>query len=149
MHLEDSTMPTSGKVAELEKIADSWVQRADDLENRLRRNNIHILGLTEKTEGQNPCEFIKKWLRDTHPTAQFSSAFAIEQAHRVPARSPPPGAPLCPFLARFLSSKDRDAALQTARKLPEIKYNSTTICIFPDFSAALQKNRATFGNIKR
>lgn len=40
--LEDMTTPMPAKITELEKAADS---RADDLENRLRRSNLRILGL--------------------------------------------------------------------------------------------------------
>lgn len=107
------------------------------------------MGFPEKTEGENLCGFMEQWLKDTFPAAHLSSAFAVEQAHRVPTRPPPLGAPPCPLLARLLSSRDRDAILQAARKLPGIKYNNTSISIFPDFSAALQKTRATFMNVKR
>lgn len=147
--LEDTTAPIPLKVMELEKAAAAWVQRADDLENRLRRNNLRILGLPERSEGQHPCDFTERWLKELLPEAHFSNLFAVERAHRVPARPPPPGAPPRPFLARMLSSKDRDAALQAARKIPELKYNGTSISIFPDFSAALQKIRATFTDVKR
>lgn len=147
--MEDAVAPIHPKVAELEKVANSWVQRADDLENRLRRNNLRILGLPERTEGQHPCEFMEQWLKELLPDARFSPLFAIERAHRVPARPPPPGAPPRPLLARLISSKDRDAALQAARKTPELKYNGASISIFPDFSAALQKTRATFTDVKR
>lgn len=146
-HVEDVTTPILAKVVELEKAANSWVQRADDLENRLRRNNLRILGLPERSEGQHPCEFIERWLKELLPEAQFSPLFAVERAHRVPARPLPPGAPPRPFLARMLSSKDRDAALQAARKIPELKHNGASISIFPDFSAAPQKLRAT--DVKR
>lgn len=148
-HLEDTTVPVTAKVSDLEKVAESWVQRADDLENRLRRNNLRILGFPERAEGQNSCAFMEQWLKDTFPAAQLSSAFAIERAHRVPTRPPPPGAPPRPLLARLLSSRDRDTILQAARKLPGIKYNNASISIFPDFSAALQKTRATFMDVKR
>lgn len=147
--LEDTTAPIPAKVEVLEKAANSWVQRADDLENRLRRNNLRILGLPERSEGQHPCEFVERWLKELLPEAQFTPLFAVERAHRVPARALPPGAPPRPFLARMLSSKDRDAALQAARKIPELKYNGASISIFPDFSAALQKIRATFIDVKR
>lgn len=147
--LEDTTTPLPPRVMSLEKAAEAWVQRADDLENRLRRNNLRILGLPERSEGQRPCDFAERWLKELLPEACFSSLFAVERAHRVPARPPPPGAPPRPFLARMLSSKDRDAALQAARKIPELKYNGAPISIFPDFSAALQKIRATFTDVKR
>lgn len=88
--LEDGAIPVSKSVAELEKVANSWTQRADDLENRLRRNNVRILGLPERAEGNDPCAFMETWLKTTLPDAQISTVFAIERAHRVPARSPPP-----------------------------------------------------------
>lgn len=33
--------------------------RLDDLENRLRRNNVRTLGIPERAEGKNPVTFIE------------------------------------------------------------------------------------------
>lgn len=147
--LEDGSAPIPGKMALLEKAAGQWSQRADDLENRLRRNNIRILGLPERAEGSDPCTFVESCLKSTLPDAILSSAFAVERAHRVPIRPPPPGAPPRPFLARLLSSRDRDAVLQAARRKGEICYNNSVVALFPDFSAALQKQRASFLHVKK
>lgn len=148
-HLEDAAAPIPERLSTLEKAASQWSMRADDLENRLRRNNVRILGLPERAEGADPCAFIESWLKTTLPDAALSSVYAIERAHRVPARPPPPGAPPRPFLARLLSSRDRDAILQAARRKGELRYNNSVIALFPDFSAALQKQRASFLHVKK
>lgn len=70
--LEDTTAPIPSKVMELEKAANAWVHRADELENRLRRNNLRILGLPERSEGQHPCDFAERWLKELLPEATFS-----------------------------------------------------------------------------
>lgn len=42
--------------------------RAEDLEDRLRRNNILIGGLSERVEGKNPTEFVESWFLE--PSAE-------------------------------------------------------------------------------
>lgn len=49
--LEDNTAPVPDRLVSLEKAASMWSKHAVDLENRLRWNNICILGLPERAEG--------------------------------------------------------------------------------------------------
>lgn len=65
--------------------------RIDDLENRLRRNNVRILGLPELMEGRNPTECIAQWLLDVFDRQNFTPFFAVERAHRIPVRPLPLG----------------------------------------------------------
>lgn len=92
---------------------------------------------------------METWLQETLPEASLSLMFSIERAHKVPACSPSPGAPPRPLLARQLNSRDGDAILQAARCKGHIMYNNSNITIFPVFSAALQKVRATFTSMKK
>lgn len=46
--------------------------KSDDIENHLRRNNICIVGLPEKTEGRRPTEFAEKWLLDVFGKEVFT-----------------------------------------------------------------------------
>lgn len=91
----------------------------------------------------------KTWLKSIVGTDNLSALFAIERAHRVPMRPPPSGASPRPLLAKLLHFRDKDNILITARNLPEIKFNGNPISIFPDFSAATQKQRAAFTAVKR
>lgn len=67
--------------------------------------------------------------------------YAVESAHRVPARPPPQGALLCPFLFRLLNYKDRDAVLSKARTTENLRVDNAKISLFPDFSAEVQRQR--------
>lgn len=50
----------------------SHESRLEDLENRLRRNNVRLVGLPEWVEGNTPVEFIEKWLLATMGAEHFS-----------------------------------------------------------------------------
>lgn len=63
--------------------------KEDDAETRVRRNNLHFIGFLEGIEGSDVGVFLDKWLRDSLLTAQFSSCFVIERAHRMPSFRPP------------------------------------------------------------
>lgn len=86
----------------------------DDLENRLRRNNIQAIGIPEWAEGKNSLTFIEKLLLSTFGEDAFSPMFLVERAHRVPERPPPPGANPHPFLFKLPNFKHRDTILSKA-----------------------------------
>lgn len=75
--------------------------------------------------------------------------YVVERAHRIPTRPLPPGNPPRPILARLLNYRDREIILKLAREKKNIQYNGTRISFYPDFSAAVQKNRARFSEIKK
>ena len=60
--LEDTVEPVEGKMRALEKQVHDLTEHIDDLENRGRRKNIHIVGFPEGTEGDNPTHFFESWL---------------------------------------------------------------------------------------
>lgn len=115
--------------------------KMEDMENRMRRNNVRILGLPERCEGPNPAGFMEKWLVENFGKESFSSFFAIERAHRVPHRVPPPGGQPRQFLVRMLYFKDKDTILQKARERRDILYNGVKVLFFSDFSPELQRKR--------
>lgn len=92
---------------------------------------------------------MEKWLRSLFPDADFSPAFVNERAHRIPAITPKPGPPPRQLLARLLNCKDRNLVLHKARQKGTIKYENAKVSIFPDFSLELQKQRATFNEVKQ
>ncbi|KAJ1089581.1 hypothetical protein NDU88_002732 [Pleurodeles waltl] len=64
---------------------------AEDAENTAKRNYIHILGLPEHNEGTNMLTYLETWLCTDVSAAGLSPFYALEQAHRVPAKPPPSG----------------------------------------------------------
>lgn len=104
--------------------------KQDIMENRLRRCNLRFIGLPEGTEGKDPTTFLEMLLTTTYGREAFSVTLAVERTHRMSARPPPPGAPPCTFIAKFLNYKDRDVALRLAREkgnIPPWKWQGSYI----------------------
>lgn len=75
--------------------------RAEDSENRSRRNNLRVVGFPEGAEGQDTVAFTEHLLRTHLPGAAFSPHYAVERAHKMPPpyvdnREPPPHVYLSP-----------------------------------------------------
>lgn len=146
---EDLTTSHDHRLEVLENTVKSLVAKSDDAENRLRRNNVRVLGLPEGSEGERPAEFAEAFFKDILELTPVSPTYVVERAHRVPTGRRPPGAPPRPFLVRFLNYRDRDRILSEARKHPHLKYENADVHFYPDFSADLQKKRKTFQDIRR
>lgn len=122
--------------------------RAEDAENRNRRNNLRVLGLPEGAEGTDPVGFMEKLLPTLLPKAQFSPHFSIERAHRMPASRGPQGAPPRTFIFKLLHYRDRDTVLRSARTQGELHYENTKLLIFPDYSVETQRQRKSFDHVR-
>lgn len=147
--VEDAIPPLSKEVKTHTAQIAALFLKTDDFENRLRRNNVRLIGVPEKAEGSNPGDFFEQWLAQAIGREKLSPLYAVERAHRVPTRLPPPGAPPRPVLVRVLHYKDRDVILRAARDLPELAIDNSRISIFPDFSAEVQRRRMQFIAVKK
>ena len=123
--------------------------RAEDAEGRSRRCNIRVVGLPEKIEGTNVQKYLEDWLRTQMPEGTLSQFFALERAHRVPARPPAPGRPPRPVIAKVFFFRDRDAILQRARMDGPVAIDNSKVSIFPDYTAGVQARRSSFMEVKR
>lgn len=74
--------------------------KADDIENRLRHNNVRIVGLPGEVEDRDPTTFVERWLQEIFGKEAFTPLFAVERAHRTHPRPHPPGNPPCSMLAK-------------------------------------------------
>ncbi|XP_068111018.1 uncharacterized protein [Hyperolius riggenbachi] len=123
--------------------------RAEDAENRNRRNNLRIVGIPEGAEGSDAVSFLEELLQQLLPDAKLSKFFAIERAHRLATRKKnPPGAPPRPMIFKLLNYKDRDAILSASRIVGDLHYENTRLMIFPDFTNETQKLRRSFQQAK-
>lgn len=147
--MEDVVWPMEGKVQYLHKEINAHTDNLGDMEDRQRRNNVRFVGFPEKAEGTQPEDFLELWLKDNMADTTFSRLFAIERAHRIPSKPPPPGAHPRPMIARILHFRDRESIFRAACTGGELQYNGNRISIYPDFSAATQKQRASFIHVKK
>lgn len=63
--LEDESCPIQATVNDLCKGREITTDKLTDVENHLRRNNLHFLGFPESAEGRNPEAFMENWLTTT------------------------------------------------------------------------------------
>lgn len=121
--------------------------KAEDTENRNRRNNLGIVGLAEGAEG-HLTGFVEQLLRILLPSAQFSPFYAVERAHRIPPKPGPLGAPPCTFILKFLNFRDRNEVLRAVRMQGELTHQNNKLLIFLDYSVETQRLRRSFDQVK-
>lgn len=145
--LKDTVRPLDTAVQVPKKALSEHAVKMADMEDRMRRNNIRLVGFPEGVEGRHPKEFLEGWLTEHMEPGTFTKMFAIERAYRVPGRPPPKGVVPRPMIAKILHFRDRENILKWAEIGPE--FNGYRILIYRDFSAATQKQRASFQPVKK
>lgn len=128
---------------------DTYKSKMDEMENRLRIQNVRVLGLPEKSEGPRPEEFLEGWLREVFGAETFSRFFSIERAHRVPTRVATSSTCPRPMIMKLFNYRDKVTLMQKSREKGDIFYNGARVSLYPDYSPELQKKRAGFVDVKR
>lgn len=146
--VEDTVNDHTASIRTLQTKVRALEYRAEDAENRSRRNNLRIVGLPEGVEGRTPALFTEELLRSLLPSAQLSPYFVVERAHRVPPRPGPEGAPPRTLILRLLNFRDRDELLRASRAAGELPYRNTKLLLFPDYTIETQRQRRSFDAVK-
>lgn len=89
-------------IEDLQFTVKDLVVKSDDAENRLCCNNVRVLGLPERSEGENPTVFAESFFKDLFQLTDVSPTYVVKRAHMVLSRCPFPGNIACPFLVWFL-----------------------------------------------
>uniref|UniRef100_A0A3Q3AVY3 L1 transposable element RRM domain-containing protein n=1 Tax=Kryptolebias marmoratus TaxID=37003 RepID=A0A3Q3AVY3_KRYMA len=115
-----------------------------DLEDRMRRDNLRILGIPENTETANPLtdllDAILKWFPEL-------GSVEIVRAHQVgPAKEDTNHKPIPhPLLLKLLRFTDRDKILGAARKTM-VKLDGSPVRFALDYSTRTFRRRLAFSN---
>lgn len=113
----------------------------DDMENRLRRNNIRLFGVPEGAEENDTVTFITDFL-NTSLELQDDVDIKLERAHRALAPKPrDAAAPPRTIIARFLDFRVKQAVLQQAWKQLDVQYQGHKVYFDQDYSSDLQRKR--------
>ncbi|KAJ8004198.1 hypothetical protein DPEC_G00156300 [Dallia pectoralis] len=122
--------------------------KADDLENRSRRNNIRVTGLTEKAEGSLPSTFMEAFLVETFGTEAFPAPPPVDRAHRIAIPCRKPDDPPRPFIARIHRYRDKERILKLVRESGPLSFRGSEVQIYPDYSAEVSRKRAAYYTVK-
>lgn len=133
------------QVAAMRMAIDELRNKLAEMEDRSRRSNLRLVGLSEGAEGDNCIAFLKKNLAKWIP-ALMGQDIRIERAHRVYGdKSDRPRT----IIFKLLDYNDRQAILSGARAVPSVKHSSDTLRFFPDFSADTTKKRKTLTEVRK
>lgn len=142
---EDRTASLQNKLAELEKKVKILTDRAEDSENRSRRDNIRIMGLKEGTEGNQAVRFFETWLPDTLGLETKRGFIKIDRAHR--ALGPPKENYNRPVIIKLHNFKDKQRILAAVREKREVVFQGNKIYIRQDLSPQVREARRQFNGV--
>lgn len=116
------------------KVNEELFDVVDDMNNRMRRNNLIVKGIAEtEKEGYEESEKIVKEFFATHLDIQAGD---IERAHRVGQRRPNFDRPI---IVKFLNFKSKMDVLRNAPKLKKLEFPK--VWLDEDFSPKVQLAR--------
>lgn len=134
--------------ATLQKDYNKLQEKYMDLENRSRRQNLRVVGISEDIEAGNPSRFIAEFFSEVLGEENFDSPILIDRAHRTLAPKPRAGERPRAMIARLHYYTDREKILQLSRSKGNLFYKGSPVHIFPDMSPEVSKLRASFNPVK-
>lgn len=112
----------------------------DDLQNRLRRNNLRIYQVPEGTEKDDMIGFVKGLIKAELRFTQED--IRIERAHRALGLRPPNTDPPRSIIVRFMDYTVKEAVLRQAWAQKQVMFQGKTIFFDQDYSPEVQRKRA-------
>lgn len=146
---EDLTAQLSARLEQAETRLGEAIARIEDQENRSRRNNIKIVNLPERTEGDNAKGFFETWIPEVLNLKVKNDRIKVDRCHRTPAKPRPDAAKPRVIYIRLHNYSDKQLIMQSARNLGEVTVSGSRIHFFEDFSPALEKKRRDYMEVKK
>uniref|UniRef100_H2MR45 Reverse transcriptase domain-containing protein n=1 Tax=Oryzias latipes TaxID=8090 RepID=H2MR45_ORYLA len=146
---EDSATQLLARLEGAETRLNEALARLEDQENRSRRNNINIMNLPERTEGDNPKEFFETWIPKVLNMKVKKDRNKVDRCHRSPGQLRPDATRPRAVYVRPHHYEDKQLIMQSARNRGEISLGGSRIHFFEDFSPALEKKRRDFTEVKK
>lgn len=146
---EDDLHAMHNTVKKLKEKCDTLESRVEEQENRGRRNNLRIIGIPEKAEGQDMCAFLEGWLPKALGTDIFPSPPVIERAHRIGRLIPGQDSKPRAVIMRLLNYREKEKVMRAARRRGDVKFENHIVRFYPDYSAETHRQQRLFDAVKR
>ena len=119
-----------------------------DLWDKIKCNNIHIIGVPEGEEREKgPEKIFEEIIVENFPNMGKEIATQVEEAQRVPGRINPRRNTPRHIVIKLTKSKDREKLLKATREKRQITYKGTPIRLTADLSAETLQARREWHDI--
>ena len=130
-------------VAELKTELANLREKTDDMEGRMRRCNVRIVGVAEEP-GSSSIASVSALLKEV---LRLDKDILVDRSHRGLAPRKPNGKPRV-IVAKLHYYQDCIDVLRRAREGGPLRYKGDPVAIFPDYTAGVAKARAAFNNVR-
>lgn len=136
----DETTTLKGTVATLEKQIETLNKKQLDMESRMRRGNVRIAGIDEKSSSSSPAA-VSKLLKELF---QLDRDVRVDRSHRsLTKRKAGDNKPRI-IIAKLHSEGDAEDILKMARDGRKLQYKGRNVAVFPDLPESIAKARGAF-----
>lgn len=118
-------------------------ERCEDMEGRMRRCNIRIVGIPEEP-GSSSTTAVSKLLKET---LHLEKDILVDRSHRGLTPKKANGRPRV-IVAKLHYYQDCVEVLRRARENGPLRHKGEPIAIFPDYTASVAKARAAFNEVR-
>ena len=119
-------------------------EKSEDMEGRMRRGNIRIVGIDEQPDSSTP-EAISKLLKEA---LYLDRDIKIDRSHRSLMKWKPGDRPRV-IIAKLHNDGDAAEVLGRARDRAPLNYNGKRIAIFPNYTNNVAKAGAAFTDVRK
>lgn len=140
----DEVVTLRTTVLELKEEVDGLKKKCDDMEGRMRRCNLRIIGVPETPESSST-EAVAKLLA---AVLQMDKAPLIDRVHRTGGGSKSGDKPRI-IVAKLHYYQECVEILRRARSRGPLRFKEAPIIITSDYTAAVARARAAFSEVRR
>lgn len=130
-------------VAELKMEVASLKEKSEDMEGRMRRCNVRIVGVAEEP-GSSSTASVSKILKEV---LHLDKDILVDRSHRGLAPRKANGKPRV-IVAKLHYYQDCVDVLRRAREQGPLRYKGELVAIFPDYTASVAKARSAFNDVR-
>ena len=118
------------------------------MQDNMKRNNIHIIGIPEGEEEEQGIEnLFEKVMMENFPNLMREKDTQIQESQRVPIKRKPKRPTARHIIIQMAKFQDKERILKAAREKQEVTYKGAPIRLAGDFSMEMLQDRREWQKI--
>ena len=118
------------------------------MQDNMKRNNIHIIGIPEGEEEEQGIEnLFEKVMMENFPTLMGEKVTQIQETQTVPSKRNPKRPTARHIIIKMAKFQDKERILKAARDKKEVTYKGAPITLATDFSMEMLQARSEWQKI--